>query len=890
MAAIRGVAGHGAGSGGIVGRDPEVAAIESGLARGRGVALVGAPGMGTSALTRHAADRWAASGRPVVHLTAMRAMRAVPLGALAPLLPAGGHLDGGLDSVRGVRGALLEAFTSVPTAVVVDDAQELDELSVAVLAQLTPDVVVPVLAVRTADAREQTPAALAPLLGHDHVDRIDLAALADDAISEIVQAELGLPVSGRALHRLRHLSSGAPAIAVALARAAVSEGALVEERGAFHPVGALPLPAPLVASTGQLADELSRRARTALELLALAEPLRPDVLDGAAGAAAVDELDRLGLVRTTPAPAGDECECARPLVSAALRETMSARVRAARARALVTAFEQVADEREGDLATVAGLRLAAGDRLGRDDALAAARRAQTLGRFDLAEQLARSVVGARGDVEASTLLAELLALSGRSREAERLLSTLQPVEESDVALWAMTRATTLFYMLEEVDRAAAVLRDGRARVAGGPWEAELIGLGAVFELFLGRPRHAIELAEPHLGAASGRNLVEAITAAAPALVVTGQHDEAARLAAVGFEQRVALGDQQMLSSPGLHVIARALACGDAGALQESLDLCDLVWEEAIRQGSRDGQMWADLTSGRALLSQGRLDDARAAFEEAAVLAADLDYAGHVRWGRAGALLAVAQQGDVEATLRAEAALAASAPTVMRMLGSEVPRARAWAAVVVGDLAEARVRFRRAADEARSIGETALEVLALHDLVRLGDSELADRLVDRCAVVDGPLAAARARHAEAVVARDVGALEAAGDAFAAIGAWLFSAEAVAQAAALARRGGAASRSDALTRRVDELLTRCQRVATPALVRAAGTHDLTGREREVALLAARGMRSKEVAAQLDISVRTVDNLLQRAYRKLGVTSRAELRPLLDPAGAQVSMTSS
>jgi DNA-binding CsgD family transcriptional regulator len=113
-----------------------------------------------------------------------------------------------------------------------------------------------------------------------------------------------------------------------------------------------------------------------------------------------------------------------------------------------------------------------------------------------------------------------------------------------------------------------------------------------------------------------------------------------------------------------------------------------------------------------------------------------------------------------------------------------------------------------------------------------------------------------------------------------GAWLLGAEAIAQAATIARRRGAVADAASLGHRVDELSTRCQGAATPALARADGLHALTPREREVVTLAGRGLRSKEVAAHLGVSVRTVDNLLLRAYRKLGVHGRDGLRALLDP----------
>jgi DNA-binding CsgD family transcriptional regulator len=52
------------------------------------------------------------------------------------------------------------------------------------------------------------------------------------------------------------------------------------------------------------------------------------------------------------------------------------------------------------------------------------------------------------------------------------------------------------------------------------------------------------------------------------------------------------------------------------------------------------------------------------------------------------------------------------------------------------------------------------------------------------------------------------------------------------------------------------------------------ELTDRERAIALAAAQRERSREIAARLGLSVRTVDNHLRNIYRKLGVASRDEL----------------
>ena len=55
-------------------------------------------------------------------------------------------------------------------------------------------------------------------------------------------------------------------------------------------------------------------------------------------------------------------------------------------------------------------------------------------------------------------------------------------------------------------------------------------------------------------------------------------------------------------------------------------------------------------------------------------------------------------------------------------------------------------------------------------------------------------------------------------------------------------------------------------------------LTPRELQVARLAAHGASSPEIAAELRVSRRTVDNQLGRVYAKLGIAGRAELAAAL------------
>jgi DNA-binding CsgD family transcriptional regulator len=82
----------------------------------------------------------------------------------------------------------------------------------------------------------------------------------------------------------------------------------------------------------------------------------------------------------------------------------------------------------------------------------------------------------------------------------------------------------------------------------------------------------------------------------------------------------------------------------------------------------------------------------------------------------------------------------------------------------------------------------------------------------------------------------------------------------------------------------LVARCDGVGTVTL--AVTQPSLTGRERQIARLAAAGVASKEIADQLYLSARTVDNHLLRVYAKLGIAGRAELAVALRAVPADAS----
>ena len=65
------------------------------------------------------------------------------------------------------------------------------------------------------------------------------------------------------------------------------------------------------------------------------------------------------------------------------------------------------------------------------------------------------------------------------------------------------------------------------------------------------------------------------------------------------------------------------------------------------------------------------------------------------------------------------------------------------------------------------------------------------------------------------------------------------------------------------------------ARPRRTAIYGLDSLTARERQTAALAAEGMSNRDIAETLVVTVKTVEWHLKHSYRKLGVSSRAQLR---------------
>jgi DNA-binding CsgD family transcriptional regulator len=349
-----------------------------------------------------------------------------------------------------------------------------------------------------------------------------------------------------------------------------------------------------------------------------------------------------------------------------------------------------------------------------------------------------------------------------------------------------------------------------------------------------------------------------------------------------YDDHVALGDELAIASPGTHRVNLLFALVQAGRLGEAEEKGRSWFEVAVRARAPLGVIWLAVHLARCALTQGRPETA---LRWSARACSAIDASG-VEGMRAAAYAVQAVAHSLLDDAPASAARADEVDALTTSFGflvPELPLARAWALVAAGELSAARALLLPAATEAERAGHLPAAAWLLHDAARLGGAaEAAPVLAGIAARTDSAMVAARDEHAAALAANDGERLAAAADRFETLGAVLVAAEAAAAGAGAWRHRRERRRAAALDVRAEALASRCEGARTPALRHTTSAVPLTEREREIATLAADGRPSRDIAASLYLSVRTVDNHLGRIYDKLGVSSRAELAAALEREG--------
>ena len=399
--------------------------------------------------------------------------------------------------------------------------------------------------------------------------------------------------------------------------------------------------------------------------------------------------------------------------------------------------------------------------------------------------------------------------------------------------------------------------------------------GAILGMF--GPRAAIDAATPLTRCARGLALAWAHLVGSFSLGRLGRIADALRAAAAGHAAQAAATTQDDWYL-WFHTFVRCQALCQGGRIREAESLGREYYKTGISEQNREERAFFNWHLARVAAERGQVRAAERYAREGTILFRQLGRPAFTHSTLACLALAQALLGMPQ---DAAASLAELSSLGIEPLwtGVDVLQARAWTAAAAGNLAVGRSILFKAAAFGERVGDLTGAASALHGVARLGAPRLAVTQLDRLgAQLEGDLVAARVAHTHALIADDGDELERVSQIFEAVGADLLAAEAAADGAIAWRHRGDARNAARAQRRATELMVRCPGAQTPALRPVEARALLTRSESDVASLAIQGMSNREIAQALVVSRRTVENHLQKTYKKLGISSRGELEAVL------------
>lgn len=853
----------------LVGRREELHAALAALRGDGGVALIGTAGIGKSrifdeALCQLPQDAWA-----IHRIVASAAAQEIAFGAMFPEVRPDGPQA--LPYVLSdLRRSLLEAARGRRSVLAVDDAHLLDPWTLTLLNDLVRRG--EAQALLTVRAEAVAPPTLTALWTSGVIDRIDVPALTEVDSAELGATVLGDRLSGALAGQAHEICRGNPLLLREVLLDSRASGALGHTDDGW--VGVEPLrPGPRVVDlVSARLSSLGSDARSVLDLVAVGEPVTVGIL-GEDERRQLDELEVAGLVHVDLSETGHRARCDHALIGDAIRRALPTRRRDDVRRDVIRRMTTHRPLGPGDALRAARWAGELHDPVDPVMATVAAAEALAVGEYELAAAFAGEVLETEDSLEALLSLAQARRMQSRPDEAISALERASFVARSDAdrARCARLQAQVLSQQLARPSEAVTVLRALAARVVDRGIAAQLETQASAFAGLLGGHSQVIEDMRSMLDAAGtdGDLRLEAISNLAFAQVMTGriQHVEDHLTEALRIEKERVDHDAAFVD------LLWALRVGVAiqrGELHEGAQLGRARIQEARESGepfTATGTILLQL-----LLTAGAADLLPLADE----LIARLDEAdgfGMMPMARAMTAAAHVERGDVEEARRQLAEIPDELDDE-RVLPF-VATAEAGLLRAEGRLDEAANAVVAAARRSVETTHTVFGLVTLHSAVAWCDdvaviSELASSAV---VGVEGALLRAMAHHVEAWRSRDASLLDDVGRRFASFGARPAATCAFSQAAL-----------------VSVGLDRCRRHARASLWARSiepfqvEQHSIDGglsdRELDVVALAVLGRSSRSIAGDLFLSVRTVDNHLRSAYRKLGVGGRAEILDVLSP----------
>ena len=913
----------------VVGRDRELEAASAfmeAMVRGpAGLVFAGDPGIGKTTLWMEVLERARERSLLVLSARPVAAEARLAFAALADLLDpvaddAAARLpepqrralavallreDPGeprLDQ-RAVGAATITVLAALartaPVLVAIDDLHWLDHSSARVLAfaaRRLGRLPVGLLGCERIGADRKPGLEITRALPEGQVARLVLEPLGMAALDKVVTMRLGRPLTRRALARIGQAAGGNPFFAVEIARSLPDNPA--------PELAVLPLPDNLRALVGARVVALPERARQALlPAAALRSPTVELVAAGMGGTAdgsrrALEQAAAAGIVEVSES----RVRFTHPLLAATVYSSAMPWERRRAHRRLAAVLDDV-EERAWHLALAA--ETADAELAGFLDTAAEHARARGApeAAFELTEQaLSLTPPGRVADVQQRSIrAAEYHYHAGQPRRARELLdAVLKQAPERRVRADALRLLGEILYHEQSFPEAVRLFEQALEHSTGDAATASALELHLTFATnaagdFTGAEPHARRALALTGQLGDKPRLAEAIAVSAIVGYLLGRGFDEAEL-----DRALKLEDQQRQTTVEMRpsLIAGLLMLYE-GRLERASQLLGGLRQRIVDRGEESDLPYVSGCLAWMECWRGQLAAATAYADEAVETAARTGMDAMRCNALALGSVPAAYAGDAEAARSMAGEALALAAATGYGIGSIWAR---WALAILAlslrdpAAADAALAPLTAQAERDGVAEPVRVMFladAIEALVALGQLDRAGRLTGMLEQAARRLqrgwALAQAERCRALLLAADGDLAAAA---AAAGAALRGAERLELRLELARTllvAGEIERRDRRKRSACELLERAASIFQAAgadlwarrtraeLDRAAARRagdELTDSEKLVADLAASGLTNRQVAARLFMSPKTVEANLARAYRKLGIRSRAEL----------------
>ena len=851
-------------------RGDALTSIKDQLSNQQSVVLTGPAGIGKSWVAREIASSLDASWH-VEHLSGSPAIQGLAFSGVGHLLP-----QDTVPAVELLVSAVLQAISTRADGrrvlLLLDDFDQLDVGSVAVCHQFQSQGGLILATVRS--ERIETPSVVA-LLGRNGVSRHEMAPLDQREVDALLDRELDGTPSPSLANMIWQLSSGNPYVVLSILAEIESANLMVKQEPYWDAdLTALDFD-KLDSFLGVRLASLSERARHALDLVAIAEPLDEDLAIELGVMPELAGLEYARLVRAEMVAGASQIRPAHPLIGERLRSE----IQPLRRRELVGELaSSIAIRPEGSfspgLVRVAMWAQEVGVELPpklADQAVLAA-----FATFDLhaTSILVDAIPTELRSIEVSVAEALTAALMGDPEQSERVFQRARHAATTELEMTRVitARAEHLIFtgqtavVLPELEEALedVTTLEARARlasalaIAGGTQGDFSFAMGVVDELL------------EHQGL--------------PPDIETG-------LLFANLIASSLLGPRRDLSERKMRLdtLISSAPSGTGAEMmriarsQLAITQAEVGWAIAMLDGAADamdmeGRPSGTLTMGRSIVRMmAWRDDGRVDYAQKGVaLLSQSDPGGIIRVGIACYAHALATIGQVakarEVLKGSDAKLSLADPRSATFY----MRAQSQIAASSGDYEKAASINLDACTRAMENDHHLYGAMAAHEAARIGHADMVMDTFDQLVLEteDCPYVVLLTRHCRGVVDGDVSALQdvsadmlSAGLRASAVSALLF--------ASVAARSDDEQFANRLALQAHDLLEEDRTTIVPEI--SACTNPLSERERQIAHIASEGSSNREMADELFLSTRTVENHLGRIFKKLGLSSRSELSAL-------------